>query len=584
MMLRKALFTSLLAALAVSLPAASGGELPAASQWIPADALLVLEVSHPKPLLDLLLSPQLAATITAMPAYQSQANEAGFKQFLGGLALVEFQVNTDWRSALRKLTGGGLTLAIEPNGALLATVDSDDPELLARLNGVFANFAKGGTKQPNGSDPTAPVEYAGASYRSFGNGEAHAILGRRLLFSNRAETLKAALDLRNGKGKCIAATPGYEAAHTASDPKAVAAMYVNLAQINRSPATQAALKIEQPLIALLLAGLTEPLRQSTWAAVTLDVEGQSLVLNATADGPAAGQGGLASFACPAKSDEGAMPNLVVPRRIAAATLYRDLHGFYASKDKLFPERTSGLIFFENMMGIFFTGRDLTEEVLIETKPEIRLVVAQQAYKPEIGTPEVQFPAFAAVFRMRNPEKTNEMTEEAWQKVIGLMNFTRGQQALPGLIIDRDSYEGTRFSLAYFSATGEKSKADLPVRFNFRPTIARLDDALVLSSTDGLARDILAALNQENQNRPKPLAVGSQVELDGPRLAAILQVNRKSLVAQNMIEKGMTQEQAEAQASLLAAVCKCLGQARFELGIQQGRAEARLKLKLNLDGR
>ena len=33
---------------------------------------------------------------------------------------------------------------------------------------------------------------------------------------------------------------------------------------------------------------------------------------------------------------------------------------------LFPERTSGLIFFENMMGIFFTGRDLTSEVLAET--------------------------------------------------------------------------------------------------------------------------------------------------------------------------------------------------------------------------
>ena len=58
-----------------------------------------------------------------------------------------------------------------------------------------------------------------------------------------------------------------------------------------------------------------------------------------------------------------MPHLDVPRQIAGASVYRDLHGFYAAKDDLFPERTSALIFFENMMGIFFSGKDLTEEVL-----------------------------------------------------------------------------------------------------------------------------------------------------------------------------------------------------------------------------
>ena len=98
-----------------------------------------------------------------------------------------------------------------------------------------------------------------------------------------------------------------------------------------------------------------------------------------------------------------MPNLAVPRRIAAVSLYRDLHGFYAAKDDLFPERTSGLIFFENMMGIFFSGRDLTNEVLAETEPEIRVLVAQQEYDEKIGTPETQFPAFAAILRMKDPE-------------------------------------------------------------------------------------------------------------------------------------------------------------------------------------
>jgi hypothetical protein len=104
----------------------------------------------------------------------------------------------------------------------------------------------------------------------------------------------------------------------------------------------------------------------------------------------------------AEPADGALPNLSVPRQIAGLSFYRNLHQFYAAKDDLFPQRTSGLIFFENMMGIFFTGRDLTEEVLAELTPEIRLVVAQQEYAPEVGTPDPQFPGFALIFGMKPP--------------------------------------------------------------------------------------------------------------------------------------------------------------------------------------
>ena len=92
-----------------------------------------------------------------------------------------------------------------------------------------------------------------------------------------------------------------------------------------------------------------------------------LAIDVRVDGKVDTTSGPAAFAGPRDSKQGAWPNLAVPRRIAAVSLYRDLHAFYAAKDELFPERTSGLIFFENMMGIFFTGRDLTEEVLAETE-------------------------------------------------------------------------------------------------------------------------------------------------------------------------------------------------------------------------
>ena len=47
---------------------------------------------------------------------------------------------------------------------------------------------------------------------------------------------------------------------------------------------------------------------------------------------------------------------------------------------------------------------------------------------------MKLPGFAVVLQLRDPAKFQEVMEEAWQKAIGLVNFTRGQKALPGLII------------------------------------------------------------------------------------------------------------------------------------------------------
>ena len=307
-----------------------------------------------------------------------------------------------------------------------------------------------------------------------------------------------------------------------------------------------------------------------------------LGLRATVDGKMTDPAGPGSFALSGAPDKGVFPNLTVPRQIAGVSFYRDLHKFYAAKDELFPERTSGLIFFENMMGIFFTGRDLTEEVLGETLPEIRVVVAEQEYDRSAGTPRVQIPRFAIVFRMRDPEKFSMIAEEAWQKAVGLVNFTRGQQALPGLIIDRPSHEGTTFTTAYFSSAQEEERTALETRYNFRPALATIGDYLILSSTEGLTKDLIDALQAEMAGAPKPSPEShSIVELDVVQLASILKANRANLVRQNMLEKGHSPEQAEAEIELLLGILDRLGQANLSVGNQDGRTTAELEVKLNL---
>lgn len=583
-MCRKLILLLGLALPALVLPTATVAEpLPPASQWISPDAVIALKLPAPKALLDLVLNPKLIEAVTSLPDYEKQVSQPGFQQFQGLIQYLEGRLQTDWKTGLRKLTSGGVTWAISPNRSNLVVVDAEDGRMLEQVHEVFLAIADreaAKRKQPG----RAPSEqYQGVTIATLGNGGAHAIVGNRLLLSNRAEAIKAALDLRaKPGGESLASLPAYQAAQRAAGADATARLYVNLAMLNQFPPLERALEnAANPVAALLSASVTDALRQSNWLSLALRVEGGTLTLQAAADGKPASSG-AAAFASPSQPEEGALPNLSVPRRIAAASVYRDLHGFYAAKDKLFPERTSGLIFFENMMGIFFSGRDLTEEVLSQARPEIRFVVAEQQFDPAIGTPQVQLPAFAAIFRLRHPQEFGEVVEEAWQKALGLMNITSGQKALPGMIIDRRSHGDTRFSLAYYSAAGEKSKTDLDVRFNYRPALVRLGDCLILSSTDGLAIDLIDALQQEMAGPLRPLPqTHTLLEIDGAQVAGILAVNRQNLVRQNMVEKGNTPEQAEKEVGMVIAAMKYLDQLNLTLGSRDGQTSASLKVKLNL---
>jgi len=152
-----------------------------------------------------------------------------------------------------------------------------------------------------------------------------------------------------------------------------------------------------------------------------------------------------------------------------------------------------------------------------------------------------------------------------------------------LIIDRQVQSDTRFTMAYFSTAQIEDKTNLDTRFNLRPALAMPGDYLILSSTDGLARDLIDALNHEKEQAVKPLAeIHSRVEIEGGRLASILEANRGVLVRGDMVKKGSTQEQAEAGIDMLITVVKLIERVELSIGTHEGLTQARLEMKLNID--
>jgi hypothetical protein len=391
-------------------------------------------------------------------------------------------------------------------------------------------------------------------------------MGNRLVVAPSAEFVRPGL----------VSSPLYLQAKKAASADAAAWAFVNMAMLNQYPPAQKKLAASGSWLEILLSGaIKESLRSAHWLSVSLRVDGRNLSLHTASDGkldPA----GAGAFSQP--GDTGILPNLSVPGQLAAISLWRDLGKFYAARETLFPEKTSAAILFENFMEIFFTGRDLNAEVFARIQPQIRLVVARQQYDPRVGTPAQQYPAAALVVRVDQAEEFGEMLEEAWQKAIGLQNFTRGQQALPGLMFDRTAHGGVPFTYCYYSARNEKDRERLPARFNVRPALARMGPYMILSSTDALAADVIDALNREDGRVPAARStVRSLVEISsGSEIASILKTNRDEMVRQGVMGSGKKPREAEAEFDRNVALLGMIAGARLSFSVGSADLELRLK--------
>lgn len=565
-------------AILVSMFPARSAEAPAATpvqppcgppdNWLPSSTVFLFSSAKPDAALDLILDPSMTGQM------HFEKGPAAVLTAIGNY--LEAQLGSDWKTALHRTMRNGFAFAAGPGGAVVLIARSEDDVFLEKLSSTLVKAVSWGTPQK-----VSQTTHAGVNCRTIDGGKGyHAIAGNCLIYSNQLPILEQVLDLRAGTvslSQSLAGDPEYQAAKQASRKDATAQIFVSPALVRalpifkRNPQAQ-----QQPLLALLLGRNPQAATSAKqdWLTLDLDVNGRAL---STRLGGEQLAGNAAPFASPPNGD-GVLPNVSVPRQIAALSAWRDLRGFYAAKDTLFPERTGPLILFENLMGIYFSGRDLTEDVLGGVDPHVRLVVAEQAYDPETGTPSTQVPAFAAIFRMHKPEKFGPIMEEAWQKALGLINFTRGQKAQPGLIMDKRDHAGVRYTFASFSAAEEPDKTKLDVRFNFRPAIVRDGEFLILSSTDQLADDLIDGL----RNPAQPVAASNGlVEIDGSRLTRILLANKDGIVRGNMLKKGQERTAAEKDFGNLTAVARLLGQATLRTG--EAASQRFVDLKLEFGG-
>jgi hypothetical protein len=112
----------------------------------------------------------------------------------------------------------------------------------------------------------------------------------------------------------------------------------------------------------------------------------------------------------------------------------------------------------------------------------------------------------------------------------------------------------------------------------RPALARAGSYIILSSTDGLAADLIDAVNREDGRVPAGhSSVRTLIEIgSGAELAAILNTNRDEMVRQSVVEKGKKPREPEAEFDRNVALLKMLDGARLSFAV--GAADLELRLK------
>jgi hypothetical protein len=527
-------FRRLAAALTVSALAALAQSVPPVADWLPDGAVYVLHIDRPDALLDL--------------AHSFKIPQSRIEPLAQNAAAV--------------------TYAVYPGDSAVWIFEAKDGLLLDTLQQSSKAAAK------------FYQEYPGSvAAWSLDGKQFFARTGNRLLLAGRADVIKALFTPHPQSS--LSASPLYAEARRAAEQTASTAAwaFVNMAALNQYPPTQKALALGGEPIGVILSGaVKQTLRDARWLAASLCIDGGRLHLHAITDGKLTPQA-AGAFTLPGAA--GLLPNLTVPRELAAVTLWRDLGKFYEERDTLFPLKTSGGILAENFLEIFFTGRDLAQEVFGKFQPQVRTVVARQQYDPAIGAPEEQYPAAALVFRVKDPSQSadfGEVFEEAWQKAVGLTNFTRGQQALPGLLIDRETQAGVAFTFASFSPRGEKDRSHLPSRFNLRPSIVHTGPYIILSTTDGLARDLIDAVNKEDGRTPaSQSSAHTFIDVTGSAgIAALLRVDKPAMVRQSVLEKGAKPDAAAREFDQNVAWLDRIARATLSIGASDADLEIQLK--------
>lgn len=362
--------------------------------------------------------------------------------------------------------------------------------------------------------------YRDVDYARVGGDAVAAVVGDVLLVASHDDLLADAIDRLLDETETP--TPPDEGVVVTLDPTAL-------------PRRDGAPQIdEQPLADLLLAGLVDVTAGARAVAAHLTWTDGALQLDTRVDGdtPLAGS----PYAPPT---EEALRVPVSAETLAVFSARRDVAEWWRRRETLLsPSVQKQLAKFDSDMTTLFAGQDFAEDVLARLDDAWALVVDRQRFADAEHVPDVELPGICLVARVRDGEEealTGTM-RVAFQSVVAFVNADRAERGRAPFLLDVERVDGHRVHAATLQpALGRTGTSDGAIEFNAAPSMALVDDWLLLgSSAEQVARLVSAIVDDELTS----VAANTAFELDVTRGLDLAIENRAALVAQTVLDEGL----------------------------------------------
>jgi len=392
--------------------------------------------------------------------------------------------------------------------------------------------------------------------------------GEVLLLANDDDLLAAALDRLLDGAPAVAPPPAAGGLLTFElEPEL-------LRPRDLQPATGAARRalgrrIANPLGNLLFAGL---LLGEGRLCGSLHAEAGALELRLAL--PPAQQDTPAAF-FPPGADGFSVP--VDGETLAVLAVRRDLADWWRQRETLMSaESQPQLAKADETLSLLFMGSSPAEDVFAALGTELALVIDRQTFE-DAPEPDVKLPGACLVARLHDPASFGPAVQVAFQSLVGFLNTERAQKREAPFLLDALEHEGTTLRAARLlpGGPGEPVGSDA----NASPAVAIVDDWLLLGTSLEQVRRLVSALRA---GALQPVAAGTlSLHVDGVRALRLLADNRDVLVAQSILEDGLSALDAGRHVDNLLAL---LGELQaLDLSVTRAVDRLDVLLRLTLDG-
>lgn len=549
-------------------------------QWAPERADLIVKIDQPRLLLDAVTSNEVFKQLQTFPPFLEFYDSGPFRRFFEILYYFERELGANRYELLDRLAGNGAVFAIhfgEPSYVLLV-IQGKDEALLQKFKATGLRVLESELARLDVKEPIQKGSHRGLEGVRIGKDLFAATVGTALVMTNASKGLEAALNQHLDKGRSAADNPQVGAARRLLPPDPLAWGYLGMGLLRESPQFKALFTTpnENPAVPLLIGGYVDVLRRAPYA--TAGLYRRASGLHATLRMPAGYEGSAveASPHIPPAGQPGSRPLLQPKNTLFSTSYFLDLGKIWEHRMKLLGEQGVEVINGIDKELSQLPGGASLSKLMEMMGPYQRFVVAAQDKPSYKIAPAQQLPAFALVLEMRDPKGLKPIVD------LALRGGAVAATAQFGLKYAEEKV-GEHTLVSYRFDEARKIAQDTNnLRFNFSPCFAFVGNQFLACSTQELARELIAALDQEAAGgleatgRPNNPA-SSRTLLAGAGGAVVLRQLEEQLFVQAMLERALTPEAAKKQLQSTYDILQRLGTLSF--GATYGAKEFRYDFEL-----